>query len=156
MKIQTLDNPRKEMEEHYYNPKFSGLTELGLEPTYMTDDVLCEMVSLLCLGNQILKNAEYYQSVVELKVTDQLSNKVVFVTGATGTVGSTAIIEKLSQLADPPRGIIGVDNNEQALFDADLRNKAGARVVFRFVDIKEYNSFGRLWRGWTLLSTALR
>ena len=47
VEVQTLENPRKEMEEHYYNPKFSGLVELGLKPTYMTDDVLCEMMQFI-------------------------------------------------------------------------------------------------------------
>lgn len=37
-------NPRKEKEEHYYNPTYSGLKDLGLEPNYMTKDVLIEML----------------------------------------------------------------------------------------------------------------
>jgi UDP-sulfoquinovose synthase len=42
--IQHLDNPRKEMEEHYYNPAHHGLAELGLEPHLMTDDVIAGML----------------------------------------------------------------------------------------------------------------
>ena len=38
--IQPVENPRKEAEEHYYNPKHSGLLELGLEPNYLSDDCL--------------------------------------------------------------------------------------------------------------------
>ena len=30
--IKTIPNPRKEQEEHYYNPAHSGLLELGLKP----------------------------------------------------------------------------------------------------------------------------
>ena len=41
---ESIPNPRKESEEHYYNPKSTGLLELGLEPTYMTDEVLAEMM----------------------------------------------------------------------------------------------------------------
>jgi UDP-sulfoquinovose synthase len=37
---QSIPNPRKEPEDHYYNPKHTGLMELGLEPHYMTDDVV--------------------------------------------------------------------------------------------------------------------
>jgi UDP-sulfoquinovose synthase len=42
--IQHLDNPRKEMEEHYYNPAHRGLAELGLKPHLMTDDVVAGML----------------------------------------------------------------------------------------------------------------
>ncbi|RFF27865.1 MULTISPECIES: NAD-dependent epimerase/dehydratase family protein [unclassified Wenzhouxiangella] len=44
VEIRSIDNPRKEKEEHYYNPVYSGLTELGLQPHYMTDEVLIEML----------------------------------------------------------------------------------------------------------------
>jgi len=42
--IQNLENPRKEMEEHYYNPRHTGLLDLGLEPHLLTEDVLAEMM----------------------------------------------------------------------------------------------------------------
>ena len=38
--IKRVENPRVELEEHYYNPKYTGLKELGLKPHYLTDDVL--------------------------------------------------------------------------------------------------------------------
>jgi len=44
VEVQSIDNPRKEAEDHYYNAAHSGLLELGLEPHYMTDDVLNEML----------------------------------------------------------------------------------------------------------------
>ena len=47
VKIETVDNPRKEMEEHYYNPTHTGLLELGLEPHFLTDDVLDEMLDIV-------------------------------------------------------------------------------------------------------------
>lgn len=40
VEIQQLENPRKELEEHYYNPRHTGLLELGLEPNYLTQDEL--------------------------------------------------------------------------------------------------------------------
>ena len=40
IKIDNIVNPRKEKEEHYYNPKYTGLTELGLKPHYLTDEVI--------------------------------------------------------------------------------------------------------------------
>jgi UDP-sulfoquinovose synthase len=42
--IQSIANPRKEKEEHYYNPVYSGLTELGLEPHYLSETVLGGML----------------------------------------------------------------------------------------------------------------
>jgi len=40
VKIDHLDNPRKEAEEHYYNPTHQGLIQIGVEPHYLTDDML--------------------------------------------------------------------------------------------------------------------
>jgi UDP-sulfoquinovose synthase len=40
VRIKNIENPRVENEEHYYNPSYSGLLELGLTPHYLTDDVL--------------------------------------------------------------------------------------------------------------------
>ena len=45
VKVQNIPNPRKEMEEHYYNPAHSGLLELGLKPHYLTDEVVASMLS---------------------------------------------------------------------------------------------------------------
>lgn len=44
VQIQSIENPRKEAEEHYYNPAHSGLLELGLQPHYMTDEVVASML----------------------------------------------------------------------------------------------------------------
>lgn len=40
VKVETIENPRKEMEEHYYNPVFQGLEKLGVVPHYLTPDVM--------------------------------------------------------------------------------------------------------------------
>ena len=44
VKTQSIANPRKEKEEHYYNVRHSALLELGLEPHPMTDDVVAAML----------------------------------------------------------------------------------------------------------------
>jgi UDP-sulfoquinovose synthase len=44
VRIENIANPRKEKEEHYYNPAYSGLMDLGLKPHPMTDDVLGAMM----------------------------------------------------------------------------------------------------------------
>jgi len=40
VEINHLENPRKESEEHYYNPTYQGLIEIGVKPHYLTDDVM--------------------------------------------------------------------------------------------------------------------
>ncbi|MEM6398076.1 MAG: NAD-dependent epimerase/dehydratase family protein [Bacteroidota bacterium] len=45
--VKSIPNPRKEAEDHYYNPSYTGLMELGLEPHYMTDEVLGEMLDFI-------------------------------------------------------------------------------------------------------------
>ena len=42
--IEPIENPRKEAEEHYYNPVHRGLLEMGLEPHFLTEDVLAQML----------------------------------------------------------------------------------------------------------------
>ena len=44
VKIDHLENPRKEAEEHYYNPTYQGLIEIGVKPHYLTDEVLEGMI----------------------------------------------------------------------------------------------------------------
>ncbi|AOJ04736.1 NAD-dependent dehydratase [Burkholderia mayonis] len=43
VRIEQIANPRKELEDHYYNAKHRGLFELGLKPHYLTEDVLVRM-----------------------------------------------------------------------------------------------------------------
>jgi len=38
--IKCIDNPRKEAEEHYYNPTYQGLANIGVEPHYLTPEVM--------------------------------------------------------------------------------------------------------------------
>jgi UDP-sulfoquinovose synthase len=45
--INHLENPRKEAEEHYYNPTYHGLVELGVTPHYLTDEVLHGMFAVV-------------------------------------------------------------------------------------------------------------
>ncbi|BCB96068.1 NAD-dependent dehydratase [Dissulfurispira thermophila] len=44
--IQNYPNPRKEAEEHHYNAKNTNLMGLGLQPNYLTDNVLIEMLEI--------------------------------------------------------------------------------------------------------------
>jgi UDP-sulfoquinovose synthase len=40
VRVEKIKNPRKEAEDHYYNPSHSGLLELGLKPHFMSDEVI--------------------------------------------------------------------------------------------------------------------
>ncbi len=45
--IEHIENPRVEKEEHYYNPRYTGLMDLGLKPHYLTDDALDGMFRMV-------------------------------------------------------------------------------------------------------------
>ena len=47
--IDHMDNPRKELEDHYYNPVHTALLALGLEPHVLTDDVVAGMLEKIML-----------------------------------------------------------------------------------------------------------
>lgn len=40
VKIKNIENPRNEAEEHYYNPVYQGLQDIGVIPHYLTDEVM--------------------------------------------------------------------------------------------------------------------
>ena len=40
VRIDHIENPRKEAEEHYYNPTYQGLIDIGVEPHTLTDEVM--------------------------------------------------------------------------------------------------------------------
>ena len=57
VKIKSIENPRKELEDHYYNPAHSGLLDLGLKPHYLTDEILTRMLEqVLSFKDNIKKN----------------------------------------------------------------------------------------------------
>ena len=47
VKINHMENPRKEAEEHYYNPTYQGLVEIGVKPHYLTDEVMTGMMRVV-------------------------------------------------------------------------------------------------------------
>ena len=40
VEIKNIDNPRKEKENHYYNPTYQGLFNLGVKPNLLTDKII--------------------------------------------------------------------------------------------------------------------
>ena len=47
VQIDHLENPRKEAEEHYYNPTYQGLIDIGVTPHYLTNSVMEEMFQVV-------------------------------------------------------------------------------------------------------------
>jgi len=45
VKINSIENPRKELEEHYYNPTYQGLLDIGVKPHYLTDETIKLLLS---------------------------------------------------------------------------------------------------------------
>ncbi len=47
VKIEHIDNPRKESESHYYNPVYQGLLDIGVKPNYLTDEVIKDIFQIV-------------------------------------------------------------------------------------------------------------
>ena len=47
VKIEHIDNPRKESEHHYYNPVYQGLLDIGVKPNYLTDEVIKDIFQIV-------------------------------------------------------------------------------------------------------------
>ena len=61
--IQHVENPRIEAEDHYYNPRHSGLLELGLKPHYLDDETLIGMMQLAVKHKGLVRQDQFYQKV---------------------------------------------------------------------------------------------
>jgi UDP-sulfoquinovose synthase len=58
-----VENPRVELEEHYYNPSHTGLLELGLKPHYLTEDVLARMLAFVIKYKNNIKSDNFFRRV---------------------------------------------------------------------------------------------
>lgn len=63
VQIKSLPNPRKEAEDHYYNPAHTGLLDIGLKPHYLTDDVLAEMIEIVLKYKDKVKKEAIFRGV---------------------------------------------------------------------------------------------
>ena len=43
VKTQNIENPRKEKEMHYYNPKYQGLIDIGVKPHYLDSNAIRDL-----------------------------------------------------------------------------------------------------------------
>jgi UDP-sulfoquinovose synthase len=46
VEIEYLDNPRVELDEHYYNVVHTGLVELGLQPHLLSDTLIDSLFAI--------------------------------------------------------------------------------------------------------------
>ncbi|MBU1172949.1 MAG: NAD-dependent epimerase/dehydratase family protein [Proteobacteria bacterium] len=63
VKIKSLQNPRKELEDHYYNPVHTGLLELGLKPNYLTDDVIAGIMDIVLKYRKNVNESSIFRGV---------------------------------------------------------------------------------------------
>jgi UDP-sulfoquinovose synthase len=63
VEIKSVDNPRKEAEDHYYNPAHTGLLNLGLEPNYLTDEVLAKLMTVVMSHREKIKRNTIFRGV---------------------------------------------------------------------------------------------
>jgi UDP-sulfoquinovose synthase len=63
VQIKAVENPRIEAEEHYYNPKHTGLLDLGLKPNFLTDEVLGQMIEIVLKNKNNIHRRKIFQKV---------------------------------------------------------------------------------------------
>lgn len=63
VQVQRIENPRKEAEEHYYNPCYEGLMDLGVKPHYLTDEVMSEMLKVVESNKDAIRDDVIFRGV---------------------------------------------------------------------------------------------
>ena len=63
VQINNIENPRKELEEHYYNPAHSGLTALGLDSELLSDEVLGRLMKLILKHKDSIDEGIFFRGV---------------------------------------------------------------------------------------------
>lgn len=61
--VKPIENPRKEAEDHYYNPTYQGLVDIGVEPHYLTDEVLNSMFATVEKHKSNIRHEVIFQGV---------------------------------------------------------------------------------------------
>lgn len=63
VEVKSIENPRKEAEEHYYNPTYQGLTNIGVEPHYLTEEVMEQMLHVADRYKDNIRNDVIFRGV---------------------------------------------------------------------------------------------
>ncbi|OZH55864.1 NAD-dependent dehydratase [Hydrocoleum sp. CS-953] len=81
VKISNLDNPRVELEQHYFNAKNTNLLDLGLKPHYLSDSLLDSLLNFAIKyqervdKNQILPKVSWHRE--KTQQSDSAQNTIV-------------------------------------------------------------------------------
>jgi len=63
VQIKNIENPRVELEEHYYNPSYQGLIDLGVKPHYLTKNSMKEMFEIVGFYKNNIKKSVIFKGV---------------------------------------------------------------------------------------------
>ena len=77
----------------------------------------------------------------------KFENKSILITGACGTVGSELVKQLLTDDEYSPCEVIGVDNNESALFFQDQEHLNDSRAHFYVIDIRDRCALTNITKG---------
>lgn len=75
------------------------------------------------------------------------NGKVILITGSCGTVGSELVKQLLGNDIYSPREIIGIDNNESALFFQDQEYLNESRAHFYVIDLRDRDALTDIMKG---------
>ena len=60
VKVNNIINPRKELENHYYNPTYQGLIDIGVNPHFLDEKAITDLFKTVeKYKNNILKELIY-------------------------------------------------------------------------------------------------
>lgn len=82
-----------------------------------------------------------------MSANEIFKNKRILITGVCGTVGSELLRQISSQNVDRPAEIVGIDNNESALFFLDQDYLADSRINLSVIDVRDSRSLSKQMRG---------
>jgi UDP-sulfoquinovose synthase len=63
VKIDNIENPRREAEEHYYNPTYHGLKDIGVKPHYLTEEVMGKIFKIVALHKDNIRKEVIFRGV---------------------------------------------------------------------------------------------
>jgi UDP-sulfoquinovose synthase len=75
VKIEHLDSPRVEAQEHYYNAKHSELIDLGLQPHYLSDALLDSLMNIAIRYQDRVDTSQFLPQVKWKEARNQRSRR---------------------------------------------------------------------------------
>lgn len=80
-----------------------------------------------------------------------LKNKRILITGACGTIGSELVRLLLEDPSYQPAEVVGLDNNESALFFLDQQYLQDGRARFTLADVRDCDKLRRVMKGFNIV-----